>query len=232
MDRGSVIGRGIGLTNRLQVKFLTHFGVYTWCFPAAANGRQKSPHICLSCGKLFAYQYVLRNHVARSLSCQVALAPMPVDVTFSEYPPSPFGTPGYFKFCERLPLECGFSFDEWQGPHENPSVHLGSLLQHGIPLLWKGGANYCPGIKLPKVDRSADFNSEVQQLLVASNLSDPEQQLDVKSAKIGTVSFSSTFCKTIVYFLNPNCLDYWIHVLLFFSTIHFYFTKNILTFCQ
>ena len=151
---------------------------------------KKSPHICLSCGKLFAYQYVLRNHVARSLSCQVALAPMPVDVTFSGYPPSPFGTTGYFEFCERIPVECGFSFDEWQGPQENPSVHLGSLLQHGIPLLWKSGANHCPGIKLPKVDRSAHFPSEVQQLLMASNLTDPEQQLDVKSAKIGTVSFS------------------------------------------
>ena len=61
---------------------------------------------------------------------------MPVDVTFSEYPPSPFGTTGYFEFCERIPLECGFSFDEWQGPQENPSVHLGSLLQH----LWHTSA--------------------------------------------------------------------------------------------
>ena len=124
---------------------------------------------------------------------------MPVDVTFSEYPPSPFGTTGYFEFCERIPVECEFSFDEWQGPQENPSVHLGSLLQHGIPLLWKSGANHCPGIKLPKVDRSAHFPSEVQQLLMASNLTDPEQQLDVKSAKIGTVSFSLSFRKNTVF---------------------------------
>ena len=133
---------------------------------------------------------------------------MPVDVTFSEYPPSPFGTTGYFEFCEKLPLECGFSFDEWQGPQENPSVHLGSLLQQGIPLLWKGGANHCPGIKLPKIDRSADFPSEVQQLLMASNLADPEQHLDVKSAKIGTVGFSLSFRKNTVSFLRPNCLEY------------------------
>ena len=118
---------------------------------------------------------------------------MPVDFTFSEYPPSPFGTTGYFEFCERLLLECGFFL---QGPQENPSVHLGSLLQQGIPLLWKGGANHCPDKKLPKVDRSADFPSEVQQLLMASNLVDPEQQLDVKLAKIGTVFiiFSQKYC--------------------------------------
>ena len=215
---------------------LTNVCVYTWWFPAAAKGRQKSPHICLSCGKLFAYQYVLRNHLARSLSCQVALAPMPVDVTFSEYPPSPFGTTEYFEFCERLPLECVFSFDEWQGPQENPIVHLGSLLQHGIPLLWKGGANHCPGIKLPKVDRSADFPSEVQQLLMASNLTDPEQQLDVKSAKIGTVSLSLSFCKNAVSFLKPvsiigflQCFIYYFSLFIILSQKLFFtfFNKTI-----
>ena len=87
-------------------------------------------------------------------------------------------------------------------------MHLGCLLQPGIPLLWKGDANHCPGIKLPKVDRSADFLSEVQQLLMASNLADPEQQLDVKSAKIGTVDFSLSFRKNTVSFLKPNCLQY------------------------
>ena len=87
-------------------------------------------------------------------------------------------------------------------------MHLGSLLQQGIPLLWKGGANHCPGIKLPKIDMSADFPREVQQLLIASNLADPEQQLDVKSAKIGTVGFSLSFRKNTVSFLRPNCLEY------------------------
>ena len=66
---------------------------------------------------------------------------MPLDLTFnSGTPVAPFGTQEHFAFCENVPLECRFSYAEWQGPHDNQTEHLGHLLRHCVPLIWRNGA--------------------------------------------------------------------------------------------
>lgn len=156
---------------------------------AAAKGKQRMPHFCITCGKSFGYGYSLRNHIARSSQCQIALQPMPVELTFlSGKPPAPFGTREYFTFCENVPLKCGFTFAEWQGPHANQAHHLGYLLRHGVPLIWKYGAKHCDGLKVPKINPRKGFTEEVRRLLKPSNLVEPNVEIEVKSAKIGKVT--------------------------------------------
>ena len=91
----------------------------------AARGKKRSRHFCVLCGTSFGYGYSLRNHIARSVKCQIAQPPMPLDLTFnSGTPAAPFGTQEHFAFCENVPLECRFSYAEWQGPHDIQTEHL------------------------------------------------------------------------------------------------------------
>ena len=129
------------------------------------------PSLLRLCGNSFGYGYSLRNHIARSVKCQIAQAPMPLDLTFnSGTPAAPFGTQEHFAFCESVPLECRFSYAEWQGPHDNQTEHLGHLLRHGVPLIWRNGAKNCRGLKVSKFSAKKGFVAEIKRLLRPVNL--------------------------------------------------------------
>ena len=113
---------------------------------------------------------------------------MPLDLTFnSGTPAAPFGTQEHFAFCENVPLECQFSYAEWQGPHDNQTEHLGHLLRHGVPLIWRNGAKHCTGLKIPKFSAKKSFVAEIKRLLRPVNLAEPDAPIKVKSARIGEV---------------------------------------------
>ena len=118
---------------------------------------------------------------------------MPTELTFSSgTPPAPFGTRSYSTFCENVPLQCGFTCAQWQGPHSNQTQHLGYLLRHGVPLIWKDGAEHCDGLKVPKMNLDRGFTTEVKRILKPRNLVDPNETIEVKSAKLGEVIIKHT----------------------------------------
>ena len=118
---------------------------------------------------------------------------MPTELTFSSgTPPAPFGTRSYFTFCENVPLQCGFTCAQWQGPHSNQTQHLGYPLRHGVPLIWKDGAEHCDGLKVPKMNLDRGFTTEVKRILKPRNLVDPNETIEVKSAKLGEVIIKHT----------------------------------------
>ena len=121
---------------------------------------------------------------------------MPTDITFSSgVPPAPFGTREHFDFCERVPLKHDFTVAQWENRHDNQTKHLGYLLRHGVPLIWRNGAKFCQRLKVPKVDKEQGFVTEVKRLLRPANLVDPDGEIEVKSAKIGEVNISNQFLK-------------------------------------
>lgn len=106
---------------------------------------------------------------------------------------------GYFEFCETVTLQCHFTFAQWEGHHENQPEHLGYLLRHGIPLIWKNGAAHCEGLKVPKINIRKGFAHEVRRLLKPQNLIAPNEEIEVKSARIGEVM--------LLYQFNDNHYD-------------------------
>ena len=86
-----------------------------------------------------------------------------------------------------MPVECQFSYAEWQGPHDNQTDHLGHLLRHGVPLIWRNGAKHCAGLKIPKFSAKKGFVAEIKRLLRPVNLAELDAPIEVKSARIGEV---------------------------------------------
>ena len=135
---------------------------------------------------------------------------MPLDLTFNSG--TPFGTQEHFAFCENVPLECRFSYAEWQGPQDNQTEHLGHLLRHGVPLIWRNGAKHCRGLKVPKFSAKKSFVAKIKRLLRPFNLAEPDAPIEVKSARIGEVKntfYSFEPClafskKQIKLFQNTN----------------------------
>ena len=89
---------------------------------------------------------------------------MPPEFEFVGFPSSPFGTQGYFDFCESVAIEATFAYDVWEGPNERQVVHLGNLLRHGVPLLWKGGAEHVEGLTVPLIAEGKAFHAVVKDL--------------------------------------------------------------------
>ena len=112
---------------------------------------------------------------------------MPPEFEFVGFPSSPFGTQGYFDFCESVAIEATFAYDVWVGPKERQIEHLGNLLRHGVPLLWQGGAQHVEGLNVPFIEEGKPFHRVVNDLLKPHLLLDPYEKLEVKSAKIGIV---------------------------------------------
>ena len=113
---------------------------------------------------------------------------MPLDLIFnSGTTAAPLGTQEHFAFCENVPLECGFSFAEWQGPHDNQTEQLGHLLRHGVSLIWQMEPKHCSGLKVPKFSAKKGFVAEIKRLLRQANLAEPDAPTEIKSARIGEV---------------------------------------------
>ena len=133
------------------------------------------------------------SHLGTDTACGTTLrdqsyVKLPLDLTFNPgTPAAPFCTQEHFAFCENVPLECGFYYAEWQGPHDNQTEHLGNLLRHGNPLTWRNGAKHCRGMKVPKFAAKKGFVAEIKRLLRPTNLAETDSPIEVKSAKIGEV---------------------------------------------
>ena len=58
---------------------------------------------------------------------------MPPEFEFVGFPSSPFGTQGYFDFCESVAIEATFAYDVWVGQKYDKLNNLGTCCDMGYP---------------------------------------------------------------------------------------------------
>ena len=79
---------------------------------------------------------------------------MPLDLTFnSGTPAAPFGTQEHFAFCENVPLECRFSYAEWQGQSRQSNKTPWSTSSTWCPLDLEKGRQALQRTESPKILR-------------------------------------------------------------------------------
>ena len=156
----------------------------------AARGLRRRAYNCEMCAKSYAYRFDLKNHIARSPSCQPVRVKMPADLQFTALPPAPFGTKEFFRFCEDVPLNATFDIAEWDGKVDHHIPKFRNLVRQQIPLVWKNAVNWCEGLKVPSLSNSS-FPDFVDNLLKPENLQFADLGLEAKSAKLGEVTYST-----------------------------------------